>query len=400
MKSRKIIHLDLDAFFCAVEEMHHPELKNTAFAVGGRPTERGVVSSCSYPARMLGIHSAMPMAQAVRLCPRLVIVSPNFHLYREASEQVMRILGQLTPLVEQISIDEAFLDVSDLPEPVVEMARQLQVQIRSEIGLPCSLGVAANKLVAKMATDYGKAHNRTGTYPNAIHVVDPGREMDFLAPLPTQALWGIGPKTAARLKDLGIHTIGELAAVPEQTLHHWFGKMGSDMSRSARGIDDRPVTVEHVIKSVSQEITFDRDIANQVELQDTLRSLSEHVGLRLRKDGLSGTTVRLKLRWPDFTTPTRQLTLSRPTDQDDIIFGIANELFLSLWKPGMPVRLMGVGVSGLGERAYQLSLWDTPSEKEHRLLEAIDLLRERFGDQAVRRARDLPGQGRKRKPGS
>jgi DNA polymerase-4 len=209
---RTIIHLDLDAFFCAVEEQRDPSLRGKPFAVGGRPESRGVVASASYMARKFGVRSAIPMAQAVRLCPELLVVSPNFAAYRAASRQVMERLHALTPLVEQISIDEAFLDVTALAEPGNALAVRLQATIRDELALSCSLGVATNKLVAKVATDVGKSLVRSGKMPQAICVVPPGEEAAFLAPLPATALWGVGPKTAEKLAELGMHTIGDIAA--------------------------------------------------------------------------------------------------------------------------------------------------------------------------------------------
>ncbi len=207
----KIMHLDLDAFFCAVEEQRDASLVGKPFAVGGKPSERGVVASCSYAARQSGVHSAMPMARAVKLCPGLLVVPARHGVYSAVSRQVMARLHNLTGLVEQISIDEAFMDVSDLPEPGLVLAQRLQATIREELSLPCSIGVATNKLVAKMATDVGKASRRGGQPPNAIQVVPPGQEAAFLAPLPIQALWGVGPKTAARLNELGVRTVGDLA---------------------------------------------------------------------------------------------------------------------------------------------------------------------------------------------
>lgn len=390
MAARKILHLDLDAFFCAVEELRQPELVGKAFAVGGRPDERGVVASCSYPARRCGVHSAMPMSRALRVCPQLIIVSSSHGLYRQASEQVMAILRDVTPLLEQISIDEAFLDVSDLPGSGHDLALDLQQRIRRETRLPCSLGIATNKLVAKMATDYGKASRKgSGAYPNAIYEVPPGEEAAFLRPLPAEALWGIGPKSAARLAELGIHTVGEIAALPDRTLRSLFGRTGYDLGQRARGIDERKVVVEHAVKSISQEITFDRDIAGQDVLEGHLWRMTEQVGLKLRQEGFSGTTIRIKLRWPDFTTPTRQHSLAQPTDHDEVIYRVALELFHSLWKPDLPVRLLGVGVSGLGQRAHQPGLWDTQTEKDRKLQEVLDGLRARFGDRAIQRGRSL-----------
>lgn len=386
---RKILHLDLDAFFCAVEELQDPSLKGRPFAVGGRPETRGVVASCSYAARLFGIHSAMPMARAVKLCPHLVIVPSHYRAYQEMSQQVMVRLRQLTPLVEQLSIDEAFLDVSDLPEPAETIARRLQAAINRDLGLPCSLGVATNKLVAKIANNTGKASAKTGRPPNTIKVVPPGHEAAFLAPLPVDELWGVGPKTAARLAGMGIRTIGHLARRPEAGLVQQFGKLGRDLARRAKGIDDRPVITEHQIKSISQETTFARDINNADFLLHTLRRLSEQVGRRLRRRQLSATTVKIKLRWADFTTLTRQVTLDRPTNLDSEIYAAARHLFQKTWPPGKRVRLVGVGVSGFSASAYQLSLWNHQAEQEHRLQDALDALRDRFGSKAIRRGSQL-----------
>lgn len=384
--ARKILHLDLDAFFCAVEEQHNPELVGKAFAVGGRPEERGVVASCSYAARRFGVRSAMPMARALRLCPSLIIVSSRHGDYSKVSQEVMKRVKSLSPSFEQISIDEAFIDVSDLPESGEEQARKLQARIRTELGLPCSIGVASNKLLAKIANDVGKASARGEGPPNAITVVEPGGEAAFLAPLPVMALWGVGPKTAERLEEKGIRTIGDLARWPEAELVRMFGKNGTDLSVRARGIDDRPVEPSHETKSISQETTFSKDITNADSLVRTLRNLSEGVGRRLRKENLCGTTVKIKLRWQDFTTLTRQITLSQPTDQDVEIFEAAFKLFEANWRKGQPVRLLGVGVSGLGPPVRQLSLWDDGSEKERRLQAAVDALRERYGRNIVQRA--------------
>lgn len=386
---RTILHLDLDAFFCAVEELERPDLIGQPFAVGGRPDERGVVASCSYAARRLGVRSAMPMSRALRLCPGLIIVPPRHRRYAEVSRQVMARLHDLTPLVEQISIDEAFLDLSDLPDDGETLARRLQQGIRDRLGLPSSLGVAANKLVAKIANDFGKGQAQTGAPPNAITVVPVGQEADFLAPLPAQALWGVGPKTAARLAELGIHTIGDLAARPEAELMRLFGKHGADLAQRSRGIDDRPIVTEHETKSISKEVTFARDIADAGELRRTLSDLAEGVGRELRREGLTGSTVKLKLRWPDFSTITRQTTLARPTDLDAEIVAAAMRLFEQAWDGRTPIRLLGVGVSGLATGYRQLGLWDAPHAEAQRLQETLDDLRRRFGDHAISRARDL-----------
>ena len=362
--TRKILHLDLDAFFCAVEEQRDPSLIGKPFAVGGRPEHRGVVASCSYAARKYGVRSAMPMSRALRLCPNLIIVSSRHRIYSDVSKQVMVRLRQLTPLVEQISIDEAYLDVSELPDSGMVLAQRLQADIKEQLGLPCSLGVATNKLLAKTANDVGKSAARSTGPPNAITVVPPGDEEAFLSPLPVQALWGIGPKTAERLKEIGVITIGDLARLPEQELVSMLGKNGYDLAKRARGIDDRPIITEHKIKSISQETTFARDIRDKYTLRQTVLELSEKVGRRLRAYSLSATTVKLKIRWHDFTTLTRQMTLSHPTDQDSEISLIALQLLDNVWKPSQLVRLIGVGVSGLKPPHHQLSFWDASDQKD------------------------------------
>jgi DNA polymerase-4 len=385
--ARKILHLDLDAFFCAVEELRDPTLAGKPFAVGGRPESRGVVASCSYPARRLGIHSALPMSQAVRLCPGLIIVPTRHGAYSAVSRQVMSRLAALTPLVEQLSIDEAFLDVSDLPDPPEQIAHGLQATIRRDLQLPCSLGVASNKLVAKIANNVGKAAARGAAPPNAIQVVEPGQEAVFLAPLPCAELWGVGPKTAERLAALGITTIGELAAWPEADLVRRFGKNGYDFARHARGLDDRPVVTEHERKSVSQEITFDRDVSDGSALRRTLAEQAAEVSRVLKLKRLTGTTVKLKLRWPDFTTISRQVTLPGPTNEREAINAAAQQLFAREWG-GRAVRLIGVGVSGLHANLGQPSLFDAPDERQERLDEIMRGLRARFGPGAIRRAMD------------
>lgn len=382
---RKIIHLDLDAFFCAVEELQDPTLKGRTFAVGGRPDARGVISSCSYAARQFGVRSAMPTGRAMSLCPGLLLIPGHHRLYSQASQQVMDRLNQWTALVEQISIDEAFLDLSDLPESAESLARRLQAEIRGTLELPCSLGVASNKLVAKIATDVGKTTHHGDQPPNAITVVPAGQEAAFLAPLPVQSLWGVGPKSAAHLAELGIRTIGDLAGWDQADLVKLFGKNGYDLARHARGIDDSPIITLHEAKSISQEVTFNRDVSDAETLNKTLRELSDTVGHRLRKAQLCGSTVKVKLRWPDFTTLTRQVTLSEPTDQGDEIYTAALEIMHKNRGPGQLVRLLGVGISGITSPCRQLSLWDDGSEKSRRLQSAIDQLREKYGKQIIHR---------------
>ena len=396
---RIFLHIDLDAFFCAVEENHNPALRGKAFAVGGRPEERGVVASCSYAARRMGVRSAMPMAKAIRLSPGLIVIPSRHRHYSDVSRQVMARLHDLTPLVEQISIDEAFLDISDRPDPPEHTARNLQARIRDELQLPCSIGIASNKLVAKIATEVGKSLALRGPSeavlrikaqgeakpPNALTVVPFGEEAGFLSPLPADMLWGVGPKTSARLAELGMHTIGDIARWPESQLIRLFGENGRDLARHSKGIDDRPIVTDHETKSISQEVTFSKDVRDDTLLLKTLQEMSAEVGAQLRANALAGRTVKLKIRWPDFTTLTRQTTLRNPTDQDNEIEKTAVELMSSVRKPGQAVRLIGVGVTGLGQPVRQLGLWDVNLEKERRLQAVLDELQEKYGKHVIKR---------------
>jgi DNA polymerase-4 len=384
---RTILHLDLDAFFCAVEELHDPSLRGKPFAVGGLPEQRGVIASCSYAARRFGVRSAMPTSRAMRLCPGLLVISHHRGNYGEMSDKVMERLNDLSPLVEQISIDEAFVDISDLREDPQTVARRLQQRVNQELGLPCSVGVASNKLVAKIATEVGKKAAQKGEPPNAITIVPPGTEAAFLDPLPAEMLWGVGPKTAARLAELGIRTIGDIARHPAEDLSRRFGENGRDLARRARGEDESPVVTGHEAKSISQETTFARDVSDDKALAGTLRELSAQVGRRLRHAQIAGTTVRLKLRWPDFTTLTRQLTLPQPTDQDEQIYITALNLLGKVRPRGKAVRLIGVGVSGLGAPLRQLELWGARSERSRKLQQTLDDLHARFGEKSIRRGK-------------
>ena len=384
---RKIIHLYLDAFFCAVEELHDPSLRGKAFAVGGKPEERGVVASCSYAARAYGVRSAMPMGRAVALCPQILIVPAKHHLYSKASKKVMALLQNVTPLLEQISVDEAFLDVSDLPDDPEVIGKRLQTQIRDEAGLSSSVGIATNKLVAKIANDVGKKAAQRGISPFALTFVSAGQEASFLSPLPVEMLWGVGPKTAQKLADTGIYTIGEIAKQPEKEMLRRFGKHGRDLSLHARGIDTRPIVTERETKSISQETTFLRDISDDAKLDETLRALTQKVARRLRKAELAGKIVRLKLRWSNFETLTRQKTLSTMSDNEAEIFEAALSLLKKLRPSGKAVRLIGVGVSGLGPPLRQLSFWEENVEKSREIEKVLDELQERFGKNAIQRGK-------------
>jgi DNA polymerase-4 len=294
--------------------------------------------------------------------------------------------------LSQISIDEAFLDVTAREEEAEVLARQLQQTIRQELDLPCSLGVATSKLVAKIANTVGKGAKRGDSPPCAITVVAPGTEAAFLAPLPCDELWGVGPKTAQRLADYGLRTIGELAQRSPQEFEKLLGKIGYEMVIHARGIDNRPVVTEHEQKSISQEITFSRDVGDEAELQRVMHDMSLGVAAELRRSGLCATTVKLKMRWPDFTTPTRQMTLVQPSDDGEQIYAIARQLFARLWQPGQMVRLIGVGVSGLTDQPRQMGLFDAPDPKAEKLTATVSAMRARFGDKAIVRGSDMRRQ--------
>ena len=388
MAFRNIIHIDLDAFYCAVEELRDPSLQGKPFAVGGRADQRGVISSCSYAARIFGVRSAMPTARALKLCPDLITLRGNYRLYTKYSRQVMSLLKNYTSLIEQISIDEAFLDVTNLPDSREIVAHKIQRSVNEELNLPCSLGVSTNKLIAKIATDVGKASAHTTSSPNAIQIVPPGEEAAFIAPLPVEMLWGVGPKTAAQLANMKVYSIGGIRSIPEDVLVEHFGKFGYSLYRRSRGIDNRDIVTTHISKSISNETTFSRDIKDETKLIKQLERLSDRVSKRLQKQHLAGTTIKLKLRWSDFTTFTRQTTIKQPTNQSEEIFSEVRHLLLTNWPPGKPVRLLGVGVSGLGPPIRQLGLWENDAvisrlEKEKRLQQALSSLRGKFGDNVI-----------------
>lgn len=349
-KPRVIVHLDLDAFFASVEMVENPVLEGKPVVVGGSPRERGVVAAASYPARVYGIRSAMPMYQAVKLCPDLVIVPPRHRRYQEYSQRVMAILHSATSLVEQISIDEAFLDLTYHVQEwgdSIGIAERLQKQVRQKVGLTASLGVASNKLVAKVASDRDK--------PFGLTVVRPSESAAFLAPLSVRVLWGIGPVTADKLGHMGVVTVGDLCQIPMKILEQAFGQRGREIAQMALGIDNRPIVTEHSRKSVSQERTFSQDISDAQELRDQLTRIGTRVAqLLLRKD-LLARTVALKVRYSDFTTVTRQIQLAEATNSSVTICHVAQVLLTRLWTPDTRVRLLGVVARDLEKPTGQLT---------------------------------------------
>jgi len=356
---RWIIHMDLDAFFTSVEELLNPELRGKPLIVGGEPGTRAVVASASYAAREYGVRSAMPVGQAVLLCPHLIIAPPHYEEYERRSQAIMDMLPKITPVVEQLSIDEAFLDVTGCERlwgSVTEIGKMIQRRVLEEQQLHVSVGIASNKLVAKIACDYGK--------PQGFVIVQPGEERTFLAPLPIEKLWGVGKVTGDKLRQLGIETIGDLAAWDEQQLTDTFGDHGKTLFMSARGIDNSPVRVSHERRSISREQTFWHDVGDETVLQRALLRISDHVSRRLRRDHLVAQTVRIKYRYADFTTLTRQVTLEQPVDQAQAIYEHAWRLWKRHWQHGRLVRLIGVGVSGLlDESGYQLTLFDHEDQR-------------------------------------
>ena len=355
---RHIIHADLDAFYAAVEQLDNPELAGKAVLVGGRPESRGVVATASYEAREFGVHSAMPMRTAVRLCPHGIIVHPRFDRYRELSRAVMEIFNGLTQLVEPMSLDEAYLDITEAVEagqPPLALALDLKAKVKEETGLTLSVGVGTCKSVVKIASDLNK--------PDGLVVVAPGDEREFLAPLPVALLWGIGPKTAQRLRADGIETIGQLAAQSPYWLKLRFGQRAEGVRARALGEDQDPVHTERVSKSVSAETTFATDLNGEENLYPHLARLAGRVARHLASKELIGKTVTVKARLADFTTFTRQTTLPLPTDSETTILETAWQLFSPELTPGRSFRLLGVGVSGFlsilpstGGEAEQLEL--------------------------------------------
>jgi DNA polymerase-4 len=376
-----ILHVDLDAFFAAVEQRDRPELRGKPVIVGGGgPNDRGVVSTASYEARAFGVHSAMPLRQAGRLCPHGIFVPVDGTKYQSVSRQVMSVLRRFTPLVEPVSIDEAFLDVTASRRMFGDggaIGRQIKQAVKDEVDLTISVGVATTKLVAKIASDLRK--------PDGLVVVEPGTEAEFLAPLPIARLWGVGTKSATALRDYGVRTIGDLAALPDDLLIRRFGKHGAALCERARGIDADPVGDRDAAKSIAHEHTFDVDTSDRDVIERTLLAMSEGVAERLRDSGVQASTIAVKIRDTTFRTITRQRTLPAPTDLTEPIFRTALELARPEVR-GLRIRLLGVTASGLGE-PDQIVLFAAEEPRRRRVVEAADEVRHRFGERAITRAR-------------
>ncbi len=392
---RYILHVDMDAFFASVEQREHPEFRGKPVIVGADPKGgkgRGVVSTCSYEAREYGVHSAMPISQAYRLCPHAIFVPPTGELYEWVSRQIFAIFEQFTDLVEPLSIDEAFLDVTGsvrLFGDAVSIARQIKQRVREEQHLTCSIGVAPNKYLAKIASELEK--------PDGLVVVEADKIKEFLHPLDISYLWGAGEKTQQVLRKMGINTIGDLAKFPLWVLRDKLGALGEHFYHLAHGIDDRQVVVHSDVKSVSNEHTFEKDTNDPEVIRKRLILLTEKVGYRLRKKGLKGRTIHFKLRYDDFITITRAQTISTPTDRTQEILDIVLHLFEQNYMPGRKVRLTGVGVSGFDPKYnVQRSIFETIDAKQTQLDKVQDLLVDRFGTHIVHRAESLTTKANKK----
>jgi DNA polymerase IV len=376
---RAIIHVDMDAFYASVEQRDRPELRGKPVIVGGHPT-RGVVTAASYEVRPFGVHSAMPMARAVRMAPHAIVVAPRFSAYAEASEAVFSIFESFTPLVEPLSLDEAFLDVSgstSLFGPPAAIARRIRERIAEEIHLPSSAGIAAIKFVAKIASDVAK--------PNGQLEVPGPETRRFLAPLPVSRLWGVGPKAEEALRSDGLRTIGDVAAREAGWLEDRYGPSGRHLWELANGIDDRPVVPDREAKSIGAEDTFEEDLHGVEALRTRVHAQALRVGRRLRKSGVKTRVVQLKVKYSDFKLITRRTTLASPTDDGQELYRAAMQLFERV-PLERAVRLTGVSAQDLRGGEPQLALFDRdaePSGRVDRLNEALDRIAERFGSRAI-----------------
>ncbi len=369
-----ILHVDMDAFFVSVERVLDPTLCGKPVIVGADPGGRGVVTAASYEARQYGVHSAMPISQAKRLCPQATFLRGRHEYYGRASRAVMAILERYSPALEQVSIDEAYMDLTGfhrLYGPAFSTALNIKEEILHRLRLPCSMGLATNKLISKVASNCVK--------PNGVLQILPGQEESFLAPLPIECLPGLGKMTAPRLRSMGVKTLGDLCRIDRKLLEAAFGKMGTSLSLRARGIDHRSVeTEEREGKSISRERTFQEDTIDISLLEATLYRLVERASRQLRKEGRKARTVSLKLRYSDFVTLQRSVTPGIPTDLDKVIFSNVLSLFHKVYTRKIRVRLIGISLSNLCPGSKQLSLFAQKEDRLRRLYEAVDTIRKRW----------------------
>ncbi len=394
---RTIFHVDMDAFFVSVEELFDPSLRGLPVVVGGQRDERGVVSAASYAARKFGVHSAMPLRTAAKLCPQAIFVNGHPERYREYSAKVHDVLGHFSPLVEMASVDEAYLDMTGterLHGRPLRSAHQLHAAMKSATELNCSIGIGTSRLIAKVSSAKAK--------PNGVLWVMPGQEAKFLAPLDVGDIPGVGKVMEQKLHTIGVRKVGDLALLQDQDLENRFGKWGLALAGKSRGEDaggwfDNEVGENVDAKSISHEHTFDEDTGDPERLQSTLMRLSEMVGRRLREGGYFARTLQLKLRYKDLTTITRAHSLEQPTQMDNQIFEQAKHLFFTNWKPGAPVRLLGVQASNFESGSTQLDLLEPLQQQRwQKALAAADHLRDKFGESAIGLARGMKGGFRER----
>lgn len=387
---RVVMHADMDAFYAAVEQRERPELRGKPVIVGGSRDGRGVVTAASYEARAFGVRSAMPSRQAARLCPQAEFVPGRMDLYAEVSSRVMDLFRAYTPLVEPLSLDEAFLDVTGCERRYgtpSEIANHLRATVREREDLPISVGVATTKSVAKIASQVAK--------PDGCRDIPPGAESAFLDPLPVRMVWGIGPKTGAKLGRHGVTTIGDLARIAPERVYAGFGGTAAQAAVRSRGIDPRAVDPARGRRSVGNEVTFNRDVDDRATVVDYLQQLAEHVGQRLRAKHLRARTISVKVRYADFRTITRQTTVGAAVDIGAAIFALARELFLRVARADDVYRLVGVHATALESFDYrQLPLRPAETRERRRLDEAQDLIRQRFGDAVLAPASLLASQAR------
>ncbi len=373
----------MDAFYASVEQGDNPSLKGLPVIVGGDPEKRGVVSAASYEARVYGVHSAMPTSQAKRLCPHGIFLPVRMRRYREVSEQVFKILQEYTPFIEPLSLDESFLEVTGSEKlfgPALQIARAIKRRILETTGLTASAGIAPNKFLAKIASDFKK--------PDGLVEIKPEEVQEFLRELPISKLWGVGKSTEEVLKGMGILRVGQLAVYPAERVEKKLGKFGIELIALARGEDERPVTPDSEAKSISQEETFTPDLEGLEKMKRVLLDQAEQVGWELRKQKLKGCTVTIKVRYPDFTTVTRSHTLPFPTDQGIEIYQTALKLLSKTEALQKKVRLLGVGASNLlrQDDPEQLILFDSRRKQVQRSTQAMDRIWDKFGPEAIKRA--------------
>jgi DNA polymerase-4 len=378
--ARCIFHIDLDAFFVSVEQVLNPNLKGKPVIVGGDPERRGVVASASYEARPFGIHAGMPSSKARRLCPQAIFIRSHFSLYKDASAKFMKILGDFSPHIEPLGLDEAYLDVTGCEEPYGshrQLALAIKKRIHKELKLTASVGIATCKVVAKIASDLCK--------PDGLLEIAPGEEQAFLNPLPVAKLPGVGKKTEQALKELRITTIGELASLPLDKIKRQFGVTGAVLHSYARGIDDREVETPGEAKSISQQLTFARDTLDRNFLEANLHNLCQEVCQDLRSQNKRAKCVAIKLRYADFKTITRQVTLQEACDVTQVIFTAAQQLLTkALAQREKPVRLIGIRISSLVGEGKQLPMFDSGTGKPEHLDKAIDKIRSKYGSTAIK----------------